>query len=95
MGFFGGGGDPREMTMQIIAVAGGSYVGGGAKNLEHLRGFTQYNGNSGLFGTPVYYSLKLGGGVMPPQCSNGGGGGGIRPSYAPPMCVSKWLHVHV
>ena len=68
MGFFGGGGgDPREMTMQIIAVAGGSYVGGGGtKNLEHLRGFTQYNGNSGLFGTPVYYSLKLG----------GGGGGG-------------------
>ena len=55
------------MTMQIIAVAGGSYVGGGGtKNLEHLRGFTQYNGNSGLFGTPVYYSLKLG----------GGGGGG-------------------
>ena len=60
---------------------GGSNARLGGQELTVLRGFNQNTllqnrDNSGLLGTPVYYSLKLG----------GGGGGGCPPSPcgAPP-----------
>ena len=54
---------------------GGGGGGGGGRELRLLGGFNWYalfqnRDNSGLLGTPVYYSLKFGG---------GGGGGGCPP----------------
>ena len=60
---------------------GGSNARLGGRELTLLCGFNQYTplqnrDNSGLLGTPVYYSLKLGG---------GGGGGAAAPPPPPPV----------
>ena len=75
---------------------GGSTARLGGQELTLLCGFHQYTllqnrDNSGLLGTLVYYSLKLG-----PQCSIklGGGGGGGRPPCPPcgaPPVLDKLL----
>ena len=57
------------------------YVRGGGRELRLLYCYNQYTqlqnrDNSGLLGTPVYYSLKLGGPCLPTLKLGGGGGGG-------------------
>ena len=56
--------------------------GGGGENWDHYVVLAvQKRDNSGLLGTPVYYSLKLG--DIPPNAQVGGGGGGGGEATAP------------
>ena len=66
---------------------GGSTARLGGRELTSSCGFNQYTllqnrDNSGLLGTPLYCSLKLGGDA-PPMLKLGGGGGGGRPPCPP------------
>ena len=74
---------------------GGSNARLGGRELTLLYGFNQYTllqnrDNSGLLGTPVYCSLKLGG-RCPPNAQVGGGGGGgcppLPPLWSPPCLI--------
>ena len=70
-----------------------SVGGGGGQELRLLCGFNQYTllqnrDNSGLLGTPMFYSLKLG----------GGGGGGVAPAppVEPPLlCLAHMIESQV
>ena len=86
---------------------GGSNARLGGRELTLLCGFNQYTplqnrDNSGLLGTPVYYSIKLGGGGRcPPNAQVGGGGRPppCPPCGAPPVYSSKrkyhaWYGTH-
>ena len=79
--------DPHLHCVKIICRGGGSNARLGGRELTLLCGFNQYTllqnrDNSGLLGTPVYCSLKLGGDA-PPMLKLGGGG--RPPPPAPPV----------
>ena len=68
---------------------GGSTSRLGGRELTLLCGFNQYTllqnrDNSGLLGTSLYCSLKLGGGDAPPMLRLGGGRPPCPPCGAPP-----------
>ena len=74
---------------------GGSTARLGGRELTLLCGLNQYTllqnrDNSGLLGTPLYCSLKLGGGDAPPMLKLGGWPPPLPPLWSPPlqyMCV--------
>ena len=74
----------------MVCRGGGSTASLGGRELTLLCGSNQYTllqnrDNSGLLGTPLYCSPKLGGGAMPPQCSSWGGGRPpLPPLWSPP-----------
>ena len=68
---------------------GGSNARLGGRELTLLCGFNQYTllqnrDNSGLLGTPVYCSLKLGG-RCPPNAQVGGAASPPAPPVEPPL----------
>ena len=75
--------------LKTLYRGGGSNAMLGGRELTLLCGFNQYTllqnrDNSGLLGTPVYCSLKLGG-RCPPNAQVGGAAAPPAPTVEPPL----------
>ena len=85
-----GGGQPEvTVTSDASGRGGGSTARLGGRELTLLCGFNQYTllqnrDNSGLLGTPLYCSLKLGG-RCPPNTQVGGAAAPPAPPVEPPL----------